>query len=56
MGIVKNSNNFTTISGARFLRLTCCDTKTHAKKNSYKCLRVYIAKHTHNFIVNKVHK
>ena len=51
----KNTKPFTTISAALFLRLTCCDTKTHTK-NSYKCFPVYIAKHNHNFIFNKIHK
>ena len=33
---VKNTKNFTIISGVLFLRLTCCGTK------AYKCLPVYI--------------
>ena len=28
----ENNKNFTTITGALFLKLTCCDTKTHTKK------------------------
>ena len=28
---VKNTKNFTTISGVIFPKLTCCDTKTHTK-------------------------
>ena len=28
---VINTKSFTTISGVLFLRLTCCDTKTHTK-------------------------
>ena len=53
---VKNTKNFTTISGALFLRLTCSDTKSHTKKNSHRCLPDYIAKHNYNFTFNKVHK
>ena len=49
---VKNTNNFTTILGALFLRLTCCDTKTHTRKliKMFACLH----KHNHNIIFNKV--
>ena len=53
---VKNTKNFTIISGALFLRLTCSDTKSHTKKNSHRCLPDYIAKHNYNFTFNKVHK
>ena len=37
---VKKHENFITISGALFLRLTCCDTKTHTKKvhKMFACL------------------
>ena len=28
----ENNKNFTAITGALFLKLTCCDTKTHTKK------------------------
>ena len=32
MDKVKNTKKFATISGALFLRLPCCDTKTHTLK------------------------
>ena len=55
---VKNTKNFTTTSGALFLRLFLKHfvIQQLIQKNSYKCLPVCIAKHNHTFIFNKVHE